>query len=712
MIRRLLALLLALTLILSLGACDDEDWEDSEFWEDELEEEYDEDDDWDSFWDDEEEDDDSWDSFWDDDEDNDDSWGSFWDDDEDPPAAPIGTSGDPDQTWAIYWYLCGSDLESENGFATDDLSEMMEVTLPDNVKVIIETGGSWLWMNDQVDASKQQRYVYSGDELELVDEKPAANMGDPNTLADFLRFCKTNYPADKTMVIFWNHGGGSVTGAAFDENFGYDSLTLSEFHQGFQAVYPLSYDDPPIDVVGFDTCLMGSIDAAYTFSDIGRYLVASEEYEPAGGWLYSGFLQALADDPGMDGARLGQHICDTYLEGCEMGWVEDEATLSVVDLQKLPVLLDAYEAMGAEALTCALVDPSFLAQFGREAESSENYGGNTRDQGYSNLVDLGHLARNCQELLPQSAEDVLQALDTCVLYKVSGPYREEATGLSCYYSYNGDLEDFQGYLQEGCGRSFKYLYNYNLEGQVPQGGMDYIEGLGYEEEELPYVPDLASDSEEEYPLYIDEEDYVVLELDEDTMNMLKGVYFDLAYVDMEEDIMLLLGQDNDIFADWDSGIFRDNFRGVWGSIDGYLVFMEVYYESDDYTAYSVPILLNGKEYCLRVIYDYNDEQYYILGARKGLDDNGMSDKNLVQLKPGDEITTIHYASTVSGDDDFEAVEVDTFTVTEDTVFEEVDMGDGVFLMMFELVDAKNNIVTSEVVQFTVEGDMIDIEILD
>ena len=242
--------------------------------------------------------------------------------------------------------------------------------------------------------------------------------------------------------------------------------------------------------------------------------------------------------------------------------------------------------------------------------------------------------------------------------------------------------------------------------------MDYIQGLGYEEEELPYVPDLASDSEEEYPLYIDDEDYVVLELDEDTLNMLKGVYFDLAYVDMEEDIMLMLGQDNDIIADWDTGLFRDNFRGVWGAIDGYLVFMEVYYESDDYTAYSVPILLNGKEYSLRVIYDYDDEQFYILGARKGLDDNGMSDKNLVQLKPGDEITTIHYASTVSGDDDFEPVEVDTFTVTDSTVFEEVDMGDGIFLMMFELVDAKNNVVTSEVVQFTVEGDYIDIEILD
>ena len=109
---------------------------------------------------------------------------------------------------------------------------------------------------------------------------------------------------------------------------------------------------------------------------------------------------------------------------------------------------------------------------------------------------------------------------------------------------------------------------------------------------------------------------------------------------------------------------------------------------------------------------YEDEQFYILGARKALDDNGIADKNLTQLMPGDEITTIHYASTISGDDDFIPVPVDTFTVTEDTSFAETDMGDGTFLMMFELQDARNNLAYSEMIQFTVDGDYMDIEILD
>ena len=48
--------------------------------------------------------------------------------------APSGEGG----SWAVYWYLCGSDLESEGGFAT----ELLEVALPENVTVVIETGGA------------------------------------------------------------------------------------------------------------------------------------------------------------------------------------------------------------------------------------------------------------------------------------------------------------------------------------------------------------------------------------------------------------------------------------------------------------------------------------------------------------------------------------------------------------------------------------------
>ena len=205
----------------------------------------------------------------------------------------------------------------------------------------------------------------------------------------------------------------------------------------------------------------------------------------------------------------------------------------------------------------AVNDPTFFSVLGRAAASSESYGGNTPEQGYTNMVDLGHLVRNSADLFPENAQAVLDALEECVVYQVSGPYREEATGLSCYYSYDNDVEDFIGYAGEGFSTSFKYLYSYAIDGELSDEGMDYVASLGYQEETLPEIPEL--DINEDLPVYVDDDGYAVLDIGPDIANRLKGVYFQLAYMDVDNDISLLLGRDNDLYADWESGIFMDNF---------------------------------------------------------------------------------------------------------------------------------------------------------
>ena len=70
----------------------------------------------------------------------------------------------------------------------------------------------------------------------------------------------------------------------------------------------------------------------------------------------------------------------------------------MTDLSRLEPLLEAYESFGQEALAAAAEDPGFFAELGRAAARSENYGGNTREQGYTNMVDLGHLARQTMSL--------------------------------------------------------------------------------------------------------------------------------------------------------------------------------------------------------------------------------------------------------------------------------------------------------------------------
>ena len=198
---------------------------------------------------------------------------------------------------------------------------------------------------------------------------------------------------------------------------------------------------------------------------------------------------------------------------------------------------------------------------------------------------------------------------------------------------------------------------------------------------------------------MDEDGTSFLSLGPEAGDILSSIGFSLFYVDEENDQMLLLGTDNDMTADWDNGTFYDNFRGVWGAIDGHLVYMELSYEGDDYNLYSVPILLNGEEYNLQVAYDFTAEEWSILGARQGIDDSGMADKELRLLQEGDQITTIWQLASFSGDDDFEMYTAEELTVTADTSFGEAPLPDGTYSMVFEMQDTVGNYAYSDAVLF-------------
>lgn len=249
----------------------------------------------------------------------------------------------------------------------------------------------------------------------------------------------------------------------------------------------------------------------------------------------------------------------------------------------------------------------------------------------------------------------------------------------------------------GTGVAFKYLYAYELTGELADGGEEYLESLDIQE--LPEIVTLADKDWDNAPLDVNDEGISYLSLGKEANDVLAGIGFSLYYVDPDNDQMMLLGTDNDLTADWENGIFYDNFRGVWGALDGHLVYMELSYESDDYNLYSIPILLNGEAYNLQVAYDFTAEEWSIIGASQGLDSSGMASKELRLLEEGDEITTIWQLASYSGDDDFEMYTAEELTVTADTSFGEAPLYDGSYAMVFEMWDAAGNYAYSDAVTF-------------
>lgn len=79
-----------------------------------------------------------------------------------------------------------------------------------------------------------------------------------------------------------------------------------------------------LEMVGMDACLMGHLEVLSALAPHARYSVVSQEVEPALGWAYASFLQALQQDPDMTGAELGKLIVDSYVQE-DQRIVDDEA---------------------------------------------------------------------------------------------------------------------------------------------------------------------------------------------------------------------------------------------------------------------------------------------------------------------------------------------------------------------------------------------------
>lgn len=137
------------------------------------------------------------------------------------------------------------------------------------------------------------------------------------------------------------------------------------------------------------------------------------------------------------------------------------------------------------------------------------------------------------------------------------------------------------------------------------------------------------------------------------------------------------------------------------------VYMELSFEGEDYNLYSVPVLINGEEYNMQVVYDFTAEEWSILGAAPGLDESGMAAKELRLLREGDVITTLWKSKAYSGEGDFGIYTAEEITVTADTAFGEAPIPDGQYCMVFEMRDALGNYAYSGSVIFEcVEGNII------
>jgi hypothetical protein len=351
----------------------------------------------------------------------------------------VTTSSLADYTFMVY--MVGSDLESKLHAASKDIREMVNAGSTSRVNVIIETGGgnAQSTIEDDkrrfIDFTKVQRHEVLNNNFTTLSDLGQQNMGDPKTVSDFIIWGMTEFPAKKYAIIFWDHGSG-INGFGRDILFNNDTLNLGEINTAFALAKKTTNKN--FELIGFDACLMASIEVANTIKSFGNYMVSSEEVEPSWGWDYTAILRNLTENPEQDGVSLGRTIADSFLKHSQtfatsQGFdAQQIVTLSVVDLTKISQLIKELDSLSSYVDGKVTDFPSAISLI-NSMDFTERYGQSAR--GSSGLADLYDLTSNIEAEYPQSknlVDAVKMALKSAIVYKLNGESKPNANGLSIY----------------------------------------------------------------------------------------------------------------------------------------------------------------------------------------------------------------------------------------------------------------------------------------
>lgn len=581
---------------------------------------------------------------------------------------PLEEQGNASDTYTLMLYMCASDLESECGFATEDLNEIMYGYTAGNLNVIVQTGGTVEWQNTVVADDRCQRYRVTEDGLELVDDSLGMqNMADSATLTDFIQYCSSNYAADHYGLVLWDHGGGVVGGYGYDENFGGDSMSLTEMSRalGDASVH--------LDMLGFDACLMANFETCLMAAPYADYLIASEEPEPGCGWYYTDWIGKLSENCGIPPKRYGRQIIDDYVT--ESGWDSPSmySTLGMFDLQQVTQkLLPALSQFSDDA-----VQQLSAGEYRRISQSRSN----TRAVYQSELdhIDLLDYAQHSQS---ETADQLEQAVSDCVVY-----YRETENGsgdnglsiLFPYYdlsaldmleemyqtlgyddAYPAFLEQFANVMAGGQISVSGFSNTQNHAAASEYSGFQWFDAdAGYDESYYEtYSADLSlletTEVDGRCVLELSEEDWEIVN---DAAMQMFAVY-DGFYVDMGLDDYCEFDDYGNLIVEYDQ---------TWVALDGQVVpfFHESYTSDGDsfFTCGSVPCVYNGTDAEIVLVWDTEHPSGYAAGVRPVYTDS-VAAKGLYDICDGDTFQVyydiydedLNYVETMTLDDEIFTVQ--------------------------------------------------------
>ena len=383
--------------------------------------------------------------------------------------------------WGIYVYMAGDNSLYEE--VDDDLNEMKMVGSNENLEIVALT--------DQVPQGDSHAYHVVKHGLE---ETPLSqinstwgdelDMGNGDTLRDFMIWATTEYPAQKKILVIWNHGSGWEKVAEDRESY----LTVPEIRTSIEQ-YREQTGDSKLTMIGFDACLMGMFEIAYELKDQAEMIHGSEAYEPLEGWTYNHLLYKLKEN--LTNSELAYHVVNDYVESYRNGsvYTSYSVTAAVIDTSKLQNLWNHLENFSLELKH---ILPVYHEEIQDSRAITQRYDQNP------NYRDLHDLATNIRNNIPMAdtreyAEELQHSIDEAVIAEDhwQKPEKREvdrAHGLTIYFPDEGIKSGYDD-LSIKENSWYDFIQQYNI-GKTPNGFFNTVNsvsvdtGTGYNDSVL------------------------------------------------------------------------------------------------------------------------------------------------------------------------------------------------------------------------------------
>jgi len=332
--------------------------------------------------------------------------------------------------WTMMVYMAADNNLGEKDHDQTDFNEMFGYS-GSNVDIIL------LW--DDYEENDTRLIVlndtgYSYPQPAWLDDEE--NMGDGDTLEDFVDWSLSTYPSTDTFLNFWSHGGG-CWGCCVDESGEEDYLDIGEIHDALDS----GLGKTTLDIIGFSACSMASTEVCYELHGFCDYMVSSEKsawlHDDYGfHWPYDEILDEMESSG--DAEAICRTIVDKAMDSSETNNELVSHTWCVLDMAAIPDLNSDLDDLAGELLDEM---PEHYMELADARLATEEYKTGER-------VDLYHFAENVHgdgslpTSLRDAAQDVMDAIDDVVVYE------RRRTGddvtKSGLYEHAGDIDRGKG----------------------------------------------------------------------------------------------------------------------------------------------------------------------------------------------------------------------------------------------------------------------------